>query len=88
MQSLFNWKNWLLRAIEQAQLPNELCSARMSAISRRRRNRSYALTAEANGHLRPELMGLLIGIRQPRAQARAQPRSHARQLSAGGLRAV
>ena len=88
MQSLFNWTNWLLSAIEQKQWPNELCLALMSAMLRRRRSRSNVLTAQANGHLRPELMRLLIGIRQPRAQARAQPRSYAGQLSAGGLRAV
>ena len=88
MQSLFNWKNWLLRAIEQKQWPNDLRLALLSAMPRRRRNRSGVLTAQANGHLRPELMRLLIVIRQPRAQARAQPRTHVGQLSAGGIGTV
>lgn len=88
MQSLFNRKSWLLSAIEQKQWPNDLRLALLSAMPRRRRNRSNVLTAQANGHFRPELMRLHIGIRQPRAQARAQPRSHAGQLSAGGIGAI
>lgn len=88
MQSLFNWKNWLLSVIEQKQWPNDSRLALLSAMLRRRRNRSGVLTAQVNGHLRPELMRLVIVIRQPRTQARAQPRTHVGQLSAGGIGTV
>lgn len=51
-------------------------------------NRSYLPTAPANGYLPPELIVILIGMGQPRAQAGAQPPSHAGQLSACGIGAV